>query len=47
MQRMGLIHDILQRHGVGDEFIVDDGFLLIGGIVGSKVPGPMVRKGKK
>ena len=40
MQRLGLIDDILQRRSVGDEFIVDDGFLLIGRIVGSKVSFP-------
>jgi hypothetical protein len=36
MQRPGLIDHSLQRDRVRHEFIVDDGFLLIGGVVGSK-----------
>jgi hypothetical protein len=36
MQRLGLIDHSLQRDRVRHEFIVDDGFLLIGGVVGSK-----------
>src|SRR5450631_4082198 len=36
MQRLGLIGHSLQRDRVRHEFIVDDGFLLIGGVVGSK-----------
>jgi len=36
MERCGLIDHGLQRHRVRDQFVVDDGFLLIGRIVGAK-----------
>ena len=36
MQRLGLIDHGLQRDRVRHEFIVDDGFLLVGAVVGSK-----------
>jgi len=36
MQRLGLIDDVLERDRVCDELVVDDGFLLVCRIVGSK-----------
>src|ERR1017187_6845158 len=45
MQRLGLIDHGLQRDRVRHEFIVDDGFLLIGGVVGSKQSIPTERQG--
>lgn len=36
MQGLGLVNHGLQCHRIGYEFIVDDGFLLVGRIVGSK-----------
>jgi len=36
MQRLGLINHGLQRDRVRHELVVDDGFLLVGGIVRSK-----------
>ena len=36
MQRLGLVDDVLQRHGVRNQLIVNDGVLLVGEIIGAQ-----------